>query len=140
MKLILLARGESRRSWIRLGNDNYMKHSAIRESKNSRCYASSHRHGGVGGVGTLRSVIETSREILISANGLHKPEATGVTSSLNENIMADKEDGMAHSSVEGSVMETGTKEPYLVDVNREARACTSLVLVRMGLHFASCQR
>jgi hypothetical protein len=70
----------------------------------------------------LRNVIETSREILISANGLHKPEATGVTSSLNENIMA-------HSSVEDSVMEIGAKEPYLVDVNREARACTSLVLV-----------
>jgi hypothetical protein len=49
-------------------------------------------------------VIETSREILIGAKGLHKPEATDVISSLNESIMADKEVGMAHSSVEDYVM------------------------------------
>jgi hypothetical protein len=53
-----------------------------------------------------RSDIETSREILRSrGNG-----AAGY-----------QEVGVAHSSVETSVMESGAKEPYLVDVNREAK-------------------
>lgn len=78
----------------------------------------------------LRSVIEISREILIGANSLHKLEATDVTSSLNESMMAGKEVGVAHSSVDDSVMEFGAKEPYLVDVNREVRIDTFQVSVR----------
>lgn len=57
-------------------------------------------------VGMLRSDLETNREIRKSCRG-----KAGI----------DSEVGVAHSSVETSVMERGAKGPYLVKVNREAK-------------------
>jgi hypothetical protein len=64
MKLSLSDYGESRWDWIRLGNDALVISRSVRESKNNRCYASIHPHGGVRGAGMLSNMIETNREIL----------------------------------------------------------------------------
>jgi hypothetical protein len=82
-------------------------------------------------------VIETNREILTYGKNSKEDKPTHTTNPCDKSVLVCEEAGMAHSSVEDSVKEIGAKEPYLVDVNREARACTLLVLVRMGLHFAS---
>lgn len=120
MKQSYLVFSECRWDWIRLGNGGSTKGGYIRESKNNGCYASNHRHGGVCEVGMLRSVIETSREILISVVRKHDPNTTSGTS-FDEAILAYEEVGVAHSSVEAPVMGRRAKEPYLVDVNREAK-------------------
>jgi len=104
MKQSYLVFSECRWGWIRLGNGASTQGRSAREPKNNRCYVSNYRHGGVYGVGMLRSVIETSREILMSADGLHKLEATDATSSLNKGMLAGEEVGVAHSSVDGFVM------------------------------------
>ena len=119
MKLNLLARGESRRGWIRLGNGASISGGRASESKNNKCYASSYRHGGVGGVRMLRSVIETSREILIDAKVNKATKATHIASPSDKNVMLHEEVGVANMSDDAPVMGCGAKEPYLVDVNRE---------------------
>jgi len=128
MKLIPLSEGESRRGWIRLGNDSPSAWRRVPESKNNRCYTSSHRHGGVCGVGMLRSVIETSREILIGVRFVFLTssrmagETTTVTSYQNSKRRSVNEEvGVAHSSDDGFVMKLGAKEPYLVGANREGK-------------------
>jgi hypothetical protein len=50
--------------------------------------------------------METSRDL---------PEIRGVAAPVTREV------GVAHSSVEASVMERGAKGPYLVNVNREAK-------------------
>jgi hypothetical protein len=122
MKLSLLTPDESRRDWMKLGNDASLREGSVRESKNNRCYVSSHHHGGVREVGMLRSVIETSREILTDAEINEAIKATGISSCQNsKGVMVDEEVGVARSSVDAPVMGSGAKGPYLVDVNREGR-------------------
>ena len=129
MKLILLTGGESRRGWTRLGNDTVLYENGVPESKNNRCYASFHRHGGVCGVGMLRSVIETSGEILIigiTAKPLYPAGVEALKSDVtsyqnSERIRDDEEVGGVHNSVDDFVMKFGAKEPYLVDANREGK-------------------
>ncbi len=122
MKPILLTPGEGRRGWIRLGNDAAGNPSSVSESKENRCYVSSHRHGGVRGVGMLRSVIEKSREILAAVFPRQKGGTPHVASYQNsEDMRSCKEVGRVYSSVDDFVMKFGAKEPYLVDVNREAK-------------------
>lgn len=139
MKLSLSDYGESRWGWIRLGNDAlFLKRSGgVPESKNNRCYASSHRHGGVGGVGMLRSVIETNREILTDVEINEAIKTTRTTSPCDKGVVVCEEVGVAHSSVDASVMECRAKEPYLVDVNREVSGLALTVFVRSGLAFAN---
>lgn len=123
MKLNLWSGGESRRGWIRLGNDMPGATRCVPESKNNRYNASIHRHGGVCGVGMLRSMIETSREILRDAETNKTVRATCVTSPLplGKGVLVCEEVGVVHSSEDALVMSSGAKEPYLVDVNREVR-------------------
>jgi hypothetical protein len=125
MKLSLLTLGESRRGWMKLGNDTISQPSATRrvpESKNNRYDVSSHRHGGVREVGMLRSVIETSREILAVVAVRKMSKTPRMTSYQNREDAGDcKEVGGVHSSDDGFVMKLGAKEPYLVDVNREVK-------------------
>lgn len=47
-----------------LGKDASLSERSVPESKSNKCDVSSHRHDGVREVAMLRSVIETSREIL----------------------------------------------------------------------------
>ena len=116
---------ERRRDWIRLGKDSSSRARRVSESKNNWCYASSHRHGGVCGVGMLRSVIETSREILIDILSPFRNEScetTHIASCYNsKGVMVGKEVGGVYSSVDVPVMGYGAKRPYLVDVNRERK-------------------
>ena len=122
MKLNILEWCESRRNLIRLGNDLPSATRCVPESKNNRCYASSYHHSGVGEVGMLRSVIETSREILTDAEINEAIKATRITSCYHsKDASVCEEVGMAHSSVDAPVMGCGAKEPYLVDVNREVK-------------------
>ncbi|MCF6314077.1 MAG: hypothetical protein L3J39_16640 [Verrucomicrobiales bacterium] len=125
MKPILLTPGEGRRGWMKLGNDASLLKRSVPESKNNRCYVSSHRHGGVREVGMLRSVIETSREVLadaLSPSGNGEPEATHIASCRNsKGVRVCEEVGGGRSSDDGFVMKHGAKEPYLVEVNREGK-------------------
>jgi hypothetical protein len=122
MKLSILARCESRRDSVRIGNDFLQQKEGVSESKYNRCYAPSYRHSGVGGVGMLRSVIETNREILTAFEVNETTKTSRVASYGNSECMGNcKEVGGVHSSVDVSVMECGAKEPYLVDVNRERK-------------------
>lgn len=123
MKLSLSDYGESRWGWIRLGNDAPVLNRSVRESKNNRCYASSQHHGGVGGVGMLRNVIEINREILTDGMNSKEVMPTHTTSPSDKSVVVCEEVGGVHSSDDGFVMKLGAKGPYLVDVNREARAC-----------------
>lgn len=123
VKLILFGVGESRRGWIRLGNDAIdIEISSFPESKHNRCHASSHRHGGVCGVGMLRSVIEKSREIRPDAKINEAIKATRITShDHGKGVVVCAEVGVARSSDEAPVMGCGAKGPYLVDVNSEGK-------------------
>ena len=87
MKLNPWSGGESRRDWIRLGNDTSSETRSVPESKNNRYDASNHRHGGVGGVGMLRSMIETNREILMGAEVNKVAEATDITSPRDKGVL-----------------------------------------------------
>lgn len=121
MKLNPWSGGESRRDRISLGNDMSSETRSVSESKNNRYDASNHRHGGVGGVGMLRSMIETSREILRDAEVRVAVRATRTASPSDKGALVCEEVGVAHSSVNAPVMGSGAKEPYLVDVNREGK-------------------
>jgi hypothetical protein len=125
MKLNLLTPDESRWDWMNLGNDASLtltSEGSIPESKSNRCYVSSHRHGGVRGVGMLRSVIDIIREILIDAEIGKTIKATHIASCHNsKGVMVGKEVGGVYSSVDVPVMGYGAKRPYLVDVNRERK-------------------
>jgi len=72
-------------------------------------------------VGMLRSDIETNREILMNAEAGEPAKATRITSCYGKGALVHQEVGGAHSSDDGFVMKHGAKEPYLVDVNREAK-------------------
>jgi len=107
---------------IRTGNDTPLKKKSVLEFRNNRCNASNHHRSGVGEVGMPRSEIETNREILMEAKSHIKLDATDTTSCKHsESVLFYKEVGMAHSSVDVSVMEHRTKGSYLVDVNREEK-------------------
>jgi hypothetical protein len=125
MKLILLTPGESRRGWMKLGNDASLSERRISESKNNRHHVSSHRHGGVREVGMLRSVIETSRENLTDTPSFPRNGRQGKTHNsscrTSKSVLVCEEVGGVHSSDEGFVMKHGAKEPYLVEVNRERK-------------------
>jgi hypothetical protein len=70
----------------------------------------------------LRSVIETSREILAVVAVSKMSKTPCMTSYQNSEDAGDcKEVGGVHSSDDGFVMKLGAKEPYLVDVNREVK-------------------
>jgi hypothetical protein len=125
MKLSLSDYGESRWGWIRLGNDASVINRSVRESKNNRCYASSQHHGGVGGVGMLRNVIEANREILTDGMNSKEVKPTHTTNLYDKSVLVCEEVGGVHSSDDGFVMKLVAKGPYLVDVNSEARACAS---------------
>ena len=82
----------------------------------------------------LRSVIETSREVLIGVRFVFLTssrmagETTTVTSYQNSKRRSVNEEvGVAHSSDDGFVMKHGAKEPYLVDANREGKDVRWLV-------------
>jgi len=62
MKLNLWSGGESRRGWIRLGNDMPGATRCVPESKNNRYNASIHRHGGVCGV-KEPYLVDVNREV-----------------------------------------------------------------------------
>jgi hypothetical protein len=120
MRLSILVRCESRRNSVRFGNDFLQQKKEVLESKYNRCHAPSYRPSGVGGVGMLRSVIETNREILTAVEVNETTDASHVTSYRNSECMGNcKEVGGVHSSVDVSVMEYGAKGPYLVNVNRD---------------------
>lgn len=72
----------------------------------------------------LRNVIETNREILTDVSLMKVSKTTHTASPCDKSAAVYEEVGVAHSSVETSVMERGAKEPYLVDVNREVRVET----------------
>ena len=94
---------ECRRGWIRLGKGVSSFARRVRESRNNRCYASNHRHGGVCEVGMLRSEIKTSREIPRSVEEWHDSDTTTHTSPCKVSV-ASGEVGMVHSSDETPVM------------------------------------
>ena len=122
MKPIPWGRGEGRWEQIRLGNNAIPARNGVSESKHNRCYASAHRHGGVGGVGMLRSRVGKRGEILSSAEVLcrHQQQAFQVFQN-DKDALARKEVGGAHSSDEALVMRSGAKGLYLVDVNQEGK-------------------
>jgi len=89
MKLTYWLARESRWGQIRIGTNASCNHAgSVPESKDNRCNASVHRHGGVCVVGMLRSGLETSREIHVRAEEWECSEATGVTSVKSEGILA----------------------------------------------------
>jgi len=70
----------------------------------------------------LRSVIETSREILAVVKVGETSKTLRIASYQNSEYVWDCEEvGGVHISDEASVMDCGAKEPYLVDVNREVK-------------------
>ena len=121
MKLNPWSGGESRRDWIRLGNDTSSETRSVPESKNNRYDASNHRHGGVGGVGMLRRVMKLRGEILKCAYRIYSYEQQASQAYKGKGVLALEEVGEARSSVEALVMRCGAKEPYFGDVNREAK-------------------
>jgi len=108
--------------WSELVTMLLKKIRGILEFRNNRYYVSHYHRSGVGEVGMLRSEIETSREILMEAKSHIKLDATDTTSCKHsESVLFYKEVGMAHSSADVSVIEHRTKQPYLIDVNREEK-------------------
>ena len=77
MKLTYWLARESRRDRVRLGISSSLKKRRVLETKDNRCYAPDHRHGGVCVVGMLGSDSETSREILVGAEGRECPQNRG---------------------------------------------------------------
>ena len=103
---------ESRRVWVRLGNNASANCRSIPESKNNRYDAPKHHCGGVCGVGMLRSEIETSREILMSAKEEHYSKATTHTSLTKDKVsLAYEEVGGVHKSVKSFVMKEEQRSP-----------------------------
>ena len=121
MKPIPCVRGEGRRGEIRLGIEASSLRGSFLESKNNRCNASHHRHGGVGGVGMLRRVMKLREEILKCACRLQACEQQASQAYKSKGVLALEEVGEAHSSEEALVMRCGAKEPNFGDVNREAK-------------------
>ena len=96
----------------------------------------------------LRSVIETSREILIDAKINKATKATHIASPSDKNVMLHEEVGVANMSDDAPVMGCGAKEPYLVDVNREEtdvrwlrnQIATTIKFKNFNEHYTNKQR
>ena len=121
MKPIPWGLGEGRWDEIRLGIEASSLRRSFLESKNNRCNASHHRHGGVSGVGMLRRVMKLRGEILSRATSIRMREQQASQVRENKDVLAWEEVGKAHSSEEALVMRCGAKEPYFVDVNKEVK-------------------
>ena len=121
MKPIPWDRGEGRWDEIRLGIGASSLRRSVLESKDNRCNASHHHHGGVGGVGMLRRVMKLRGEILKCAYRIYSYEQQASQAYKGKGVLALEEVGEARSSEEALVMRCGAKEPYFGDVNREAK-------------------
>ena len=121
MKPIPWGRGEGRWDEIRFGIEASSLRGSFLESKDNRCNASHHRHGGVCGVGMLRRVMKLKGEILKCAYRFYTYKQQALQAYKGKGVLASEEVGEAHSSEEALVMRCGTKEPYFGDVNREAK-------------------
>lgn len=95
--------------------------SGRRKSEDNRCHVLAYRHGGVSGVGMLRSIMGKRGEILTSADAYCKHRQQTLQATLGKGVLAEKEVGGAHSSNEALVMRSGAKGLYLVDVNQEGK-------------------
>ena len=121
MKLSLYTYGESRWEVASLGMNASVENRSVLASKENRCVVLPQRHSGVCGVGMLRNVTETNREILACVNESKDEITTTVTSVNRKSRTASKEVGGAHSNAEALVMRRGVKGLYLVKVNSEGK-------------------
>ena len=121
MKPIPWVRGEGRWDEIRFGIGASSLRRSVLESKDNRCNASHHHHGGVCGVGMLRRVMKLRGEILKCAYRIYPMSNRHPKLTKARGVLALEEVGEARSSEEALVMRCGAKEPYFGEVNREAK-------------------
>lgn len=118
---------EGWQEWLKTSKGRIAVSGAVGESGDNSYHVSIHHHGGVSGDGMFGSNMEISREILTDAEPKEAGEATCITSCQNsKGVLVCQEVGVAHSSARparerSSCKGSGAKEPYLVNVNREAK-------------------